>query len=75
MRRAKRLDRQNTLVRSDVFIHRLEPGTLEALRRALEQGMTPSGLDFGGDDDDDSIAILRFTRPHAGEARGSAKHR
>lgn len=64
MRRAKHLDRQNTLVRSDVFIQRLEPGTLEALRRALEQDLTPSGLDFGGDDN--SIAILRFTRPHAG---------
>jgi hypothetical protein len=58
------LDRQNVPVRSDVFLHRLEPGTLEALRRALEQGLRPSGLDFGGDAN--SIAILRFTRPHPG---------
>lgn len=49
-------------VASDVFLHNLEPFTLEALRRALEQGLTPSGLDFAGDDDD-SIVIIRFTRP------------
>jgi len=63
MRRAKLLDRQSTLVRSDVFLHNLDSFTLEALRRALEQGLTPSGLDFGGDAN--SIAILRFTRPDA----------
>lgn len=56
-------------VRTDVFIHNLDPFTLEALRRAVEQGLTPSGLDFTGDDD--SIAILRFTQPRAGEARGA----
>jgi hypothetical protein len=49
-------------VRSDVFLHGLPHHTLEALRQALEQGMTPSGLDFGGDDDD-SIVVLRFSRP------------
>ena len=47
-------------VATDVFLHRLEPHTLETLRRAMEQGLTPSGLDFSGDDD--SIVILRFTR-------------
>jgi len=47
-------------VRTDVFIHDLETFTLEALRRVVVQGLTPSGLDFSGDDD--SIAI-RFTRP------------
>jgi hypothetical protein len=47
-------------VRMDVFIHNLDAFTLEALRRAVAQGLTPSGLDFTGDDD--SIAI-RFTRP------------
>jgi hypothetical protein len=61
---AMRLDRQNVPVRSDVFLHRLEPSTLEALRRAIEQGLTPSSLDFGGDDN--SIVVLRFTRPHVG---------
>lgn len=64
VRRAKRLDRQHALVRSDVFIHRLEPSTLEALRRALEQGLVPSGLNISGDDE--PIVVLRFTRPHAG---------
>ncbi len=74
MHRAKLLDRRtitlttgDILVATDVFLHRLEPSTLEALRRALEQGMTPSGLDFTGDDD--SIVILRFARPRAGEPR------
>ena len=63
VRRAKLLDRQNSLVRCNVFIHRLEPGTLEALRRAIEQGLVPSGLNISGDDD--PIVVLRFTRPHA----------
>ena len=62
MRHSKRLDRQNTLVRSDVFIHRLEPDMLEALRRALEHGLTPCGLEITGGDDD-SIVVLRFVRP------------
>jgi hypothetical protein len=31
----------------------------------VEQGLAPSGLDFTGDD----VAILRFTRPRAGEVR------
>lgn len=73
MHRAKLLHRRpiplarGTAVATDVFLHNLEPFTLESLRRTLAQGLTPSGLDFGGDDD--SIAILRFTRPRAGEAR------
>jgi hypothetical protein len=45
----------------DVFLHNLPRFTLEALREAVEQGLTPSGLDFAGDDD--SIVIIRFTRP------------
>ena len=49
----------------DLFIHDLAPFTLEALRRALAQGLVPSDLDFTRDD----VAILRFTRPRAGEAR------
>jgi hypothetical protein len=53
------------LVRRDVFVRNLEPFTLETLRRTTEQGLTPSGLDFTGDDD--SIVILRFTRPRAGD--------
>jgi hypothetical protein len=54
-------------VRTDVFIHDLEPSTLDALRQCVEQGLAPSGLDFTGDDG--STVILRFTRPRAGEAR------
>jgi hypothetical protein len=71
MHRAKLLHSRPTslttgdiLVRTDVFIHNLDPLTLESLRRAIEQGLVPSGLDFGGDDG--SIAILRFSRPRAG---------
>lgn len=55
-------------VATDVFIHRLEPFTLETLRVTMEQGLTPSRLDFTGDDDD-SVVILRFSRPRAGEVR------
>lgn len=54
-------------VATDVFLHRLHPCTLEALRQAVEQGLTLCSLDFTGDDD--SGMILRFTRPRAGEAR------
>ncbi len=39
---------------------------MEALRQVVEQGLTPSGLDFTRDYD--SIVILRFTRPRAGDA-------
>ena len=67
VRRPKLLDRKPVLVRSDVLMHRLEPRTLDALRQAIERGLVPSSLDFTGDDE--SIAILRFTRPRAGEAR------
>ena len=68
MHRAKLLNRKATPlttgdipVRTDVFLHHLDAYTLEALRQALAQGLTPSSLDFTGDDD--SIAIFRFTRP------------
>jgi hypothetical protein len=53
-------------VRTDVLIHNLDAFTLEAFRRAVTHGLTPSGLDFTGDDD--SIAILRFTQRRAGDA-------
>jgi hypothetical protein len=73
MRRAKLLDGRaapltagDIPVATDVFLHDLSPFTLQILRRAIEQGLLPSGLDFGWDDD--SIAILRFTRARAGEA-------
>jgi hypothetical protein len=36
-------------VATDVFLHNLEPFTLEMLRRALAQGMTLSNLGFTGD--------------------------
>jgi len=72
MHRAKPLDRRtiplttdDIPVATDVFLHRLEPSTLKAFRRAVQQGLTPSGLDFT---DDDSIVVLRFTRPRAGDA-------
>jgi hypothetical protein len=57
---AELLDHQPVPVCADVFLHNLEPHTLEALRRAVQHGMKPSGLDFGGDDG--SIAVIRFTR-------------
>jgi hypothetical protein len=66
MRRAKHLDRQHVLVRTDVFLHDLDPFTLEALRRAIDQGLAPSGLNISGDDE--PIVVLRFTRPHVGQA-------
>ncbi len=71
--RAKLLDRRSIPlttgdipVATDVFLHNLEPFTLEALRRAVEQGLKPSGLDFTGDD---SSVIIRSTRPRDGKAR------
>ena len=51
----------------DVFLHHLEPFALEALHQAVEQGLTPTYLNFTGDDD--AGVILRFTRRRAGEAR------
>jgi len=61
-RRAIPLTTGDTPVRTDVFLHNLEPITLEMLRRAMEQGLTLTSMDFTGDDDG-SIVILRFTRP------------
>jgi hypothetical protein len=52
-------------VRTDVRIRDLEPFTLEALRRALAQGLMPFDLEFV----DDRVVILRLGRPRAGEAR------
>jgi len=70
MRRAKLLDSRptslttgNIPVATEVFLHHLEPFALQSLRRAIEQGLVPSGLDFGGDDG--SIEKLRLTRPVA----------
>jgi len=54
------LTTDDTLVATEVFIHSLNPFTLEMLRRVMQQGLMLSGLDFTGDDD--SIVILRFTR-------------
>lgn len=71
--RAKPLDRRaippmtdDIPVATDVLLHNLEPFALESLRRTMEQGLKPSGLDFTGDD---SSVIMRFTRPRAGEVR------
>jgi hypothetical protein len=52
-------------VATEVFLHNLERSRQEALRRAMERGLTPSGLDFTGDD----VAILRLSRPRSAEAR------
>jgi hypothetical protein len=60
-------------VATDVFLHNLEPRTLEALRRAVDQGLTPSGLDFTGDDD--SGVILRFTDRSRGETGEMTRER
>ncbi|HET8924805.1 MAG TPA: hypothetical protein VFN26_17625 [Candidatus Acidoferrum sp.] len=72
--RSKLLDRRSVPltpadipVATDVFLHNLPPFTLEALLEAVEQGLTPSGLDFAGDVD--PIVILRLTRSRAQEAR------
>jgi hypothetical protein len=66
MHRAKLLDRRaiplttgDTPVVTEVVIHNLNPFTLEALRQAVELGLSPSSLNFTGDDD--SI-VIRFTR-------------
>jgi len=56
---AKLLGRQPVPVATDIFLHDLPPLTLEYLRKAIEQGLTPSALDF----EDDGIVILRFTKP------------
>jgi hypothetical protein len=66
LRRPIPLTTGNTPVVSDVFLHNLEPFTLETLRRALAQGLTPTDVDFTGNDG--AILILRFTRTRAGEA-------
>ena len=80
MRRAKLLDSRPTSlttggvpVRSDVFIHNLDPFTLESLHRAIEQGLVPTSLDFGGDDG--SIVRLRLTRPPGSDRRGISRER
>jgi hypothetical protein len=59
MHRTKLLNRQPLPVRSDIFLHGLSSLTLESLRRAMDQGLSPSDLDFaeGG-----TIVILGFTR-------------
>jgi hypothetical protein len=69
MHRAKLLDRRSIPlttgdipVRTDVFIHNLDAFTLEALRRAMMQGLTLASLDFTADDDNSSV-IIRFTEP------------
>ena len=67
MHRAKLLDRKaippttgDVPVAADVLLHNLPRFTLEALRGAVEQGLTPCGVDFAGDEN--SIVIIRFTR-------------
>jgi len=45
------------LVRSDVYIQRLEPDEVEMIREALGKGLTPSGFKLGGD-----TLVLRFDR-------------
>lgn len=74
MHRAKLLDRRaiplttgDIPIAIDVFLHDLPRFTLQALREAVEQGLTPAALDFAGDDNS-TIVVIRFTRPRASEA-------
>ena len=62
--RAIRLTTGDVPVRSDIWIHNLDPFTLESLHRAIEQGLVPSALNISGDDE--PIVVLQFTRPRAG---------
>ena len=71
VRRAKLLDNSptslttdNIPVATDVYLRHLEPFALQSLRRATEEGLVPSSLDFGGDDG--SIVRLRLIRLRAG---------
>jgi hypothetical protein len=59
-RRAARLTTGDIPVATEVFLHNLDTFTLESLRRAVEQGLVPSGLKILGDDE--PIVVLRFTR-------------
>lgn len=59
IKRAKLLDRHAIPVAADVFLHGLSPLTLKYMQNAMEQGLTPSGLDIGAD----GIVILRLTKP------------
>ena len=47
--------KEESLVRRDVLVH--EPQVLEAVRHAVEEGLTPSGFDVAGD-----AVILRLER-------------
>jgi len=60
-RTVSRSSQSERLVASDVFLHNLEPRTLDALRQAIDQGLVPSGLDFG--ENANSIVVLRLSRP------------
>jgi hypothetical protein len=63
-RASKSPDGKPTLVRSDIFLHP-DASTLELLRTAVERGLEPSSLDFGGDDG--FIVRLRLSRPEPGK--------
>jgi len=56
--RAKLLDHQPIPVRTDVVLHGLADYTLGHLRQAMEQGLTPVGLEIIN-----GLPILRFERP------------
>ena len=62
MRRAKLLP-----VMIDIFLHDLDARTIESLHRALAQGLVPTAVDFGGNDNS-TIVVIRFTRPRAEDA-------
>lgn len=51
------------LVRSDVYIQRLEPDEVEMIREALGKGLTPSGFSVAG-----NTVVLKFERDESGEA-------
>jgi len=45
------------LVRTDIFVHELEQGTLKTLREAIGRGLTSSSFDFDGE-----ILVLQLER-------------
>jgi hypothetical protein len=55
--------RKPELVRTDIFIQRLEPDEVEMIHKALERGLKPSGFSVAG-----NTVVLRFERDESGEA-------
>jgi hypothetical protein len=56
--KSKLLRRKESLVRMDVFVH--EPRVLEAVRQAVEEGLTPTSFSIHAD-----VVVLRLDREEA----------